>query len=161
MTPVTLFWQILDKICFAWNELTIASHISGFTFDVISLCFNFFHLLAPKPNLETNSFIIFTRPNPVLLVPGFGQVGYAKTVIFLWEIHSLKINHLTYCEITFIRGVPIFVVFVGRLIHEIKNPTNNETWEAVWHRYIAMLSSSDLDFLNQLHRVQLTILITK
>ena len=33
-----------------------------------------------------------------------------------------------YCEITFIRGVPIFV---GRLIHEIKNPTNNETWEAV------------------------------
>ena len=33
-----------------------------------------------------------------------------------------------YCEITFIRGVPIFA---GRLIHEIKNPTNNETWEAV------------------------------
>jgi hypothetical protein len=28
-----------------------------------------------------------------------------------------------------------FVVFVGRLIHEIKNPTNNETWESVWHRY--------------------------
>jgi hypothetical protein len=26
---------------------------------------------------------------------------------------------------------PIFVVFVGRLIHEIKNPTNNEIWEAV------------------------------
>jgi hypothetical protein len=38
---------------------------------------------------------------------------------------------ITYCEITFIRGVPIFVVFVGRLIHEIKNPTNNESWEAV------------------------------
>jgi hypothetical protein len=32
-----------------------------------------------------------------------------------------------YCEITFIRGVPIFV---GRLIHEIKNPTNNDSWEA-------------------------------
>jgi hypothetical protein len=30
-----------------------------------------------------------------------------------------------------IRGVTIFVVFVGKLIHEIKNPTNNETWEAV------------------------------
>ena len=42
-----------------------------------------------------------------------------------------------YCEITFIRGVPIFVVFVGRLIHEIMNPTNNETWEAVWHWYMA------------------------
>jgi hypothetical protein len=66
-----------------------------------------------------------------------------------------------YCEITFIRGVPIFVVFVGRLIHEIKNPTNNETCEAVWHRYIAMLSSSDLDFLDQLNRGQLTILMTK
>ena len=38
-----------------------------------------------------------------------------------------------YFEITFIRGtgVPIFLVFVGRLIHEIKNPTNNETWKAV------------------------------
>ena len=33
-----------------------------------------------------------------------------------------------YCEIIFIRGVPIFV---GRPIHEIKNPTSNETWEAV------------------------------
>jgi hypothetical protein len=32
---------------------------------------------------------------------------------------------------TFIGGIHIFVVFVGRLIHEIKNPTNNETWEAV------------------------------
>jgi hypothetical protein len=53
------------------------------------------------------------------------------------------------------------VVFVGRLIHEIKNPMNNETWEAVWHRYIDKLSSSDLDFLDQLHRGQLTILITK
>jgi hypothetical protein len=29
------------------------------------------------------------------------------------------------------RGVQIFVAFVGRLIYEIKNPTNNETWEAV------------------------------
>jgi len=43
----------------------------------------FVHLLAiaQKPNLEnflfiqTNSFIIFTCPNPVLLVPGFWQVG--------------------------------------------------------------------------------------
>jgi hypothetical protein len=40
-------------------------------------------------------------------------------------------NNRRYCEITFIRGLPIFVVFVGRLIHEIKNPTNNDTWEAV------------------------------
>ena len=28
-------------------------------------------------------------------------------------------------------GVPIFVVFVGRLIHEVKNTTYNETCEAV------------------------------
>ena len=26
-----------------------------------------------------------------------------------------------------------FMVYVSRLFHEIKNPTNNETWEAVWH----------------------------
>ena len=38
---------------------------------------------------------------------------------------------MNYYEITFIRGVPIFVVFMGRLTHEIKNPMNNETWEAV------------------------------
>jgi hypothetical protein len=41
------------------------------------------------------------------------------------------VNFFTYYAITFIRGVPIFVVFVARLIHEIKNPMNNETWEAV------------------------------
>jgi hypothetical protein len=41
----------------------------------------FFHLLARKSKLEnflfihTNSFIIFTCPNPVLLVPGFRQLG--------------------------------------------------------------------------------------
>jgi hypothetical protein len=33
---------------------------------------------------------------------------------------------MIYCEITFIRGVPIFVVFVGRPIYENKNPTNME-----------------------------------
>jgi hypothetical protein len=32
-------------------------------------------------------------------------------------------------------GKLIFVVFVCRLIHEIKNPTNNELLEAVWHWY--------------------------
>ena len=46
-----------------------------------SLCLNSFHLLARKRNLEkfqfiqTNSFMIFTCPNPVLLVSSFGQVG--------------------------------------------------------------------------------------
>jgi hypothetical protein len=35
-------------------------------------------------------------------------------------------------EITVICEVPIFVVFMGRLINEIKNPTKNETWEAVY-----------------------------
>ena len=33
---------------------------------------------------------------------------------------AMHIKTFTYCEITFIRGVPIFMVFVGRLIHEIK-----------------------------------------
>ena len=32
--------------------------------------------------IQTNSFIIFTGPNPVLLVPGFGQVGYIYTLGF-------------------------------------------------------------------------------
>ena len=48
---------------------------------------------------------------------------------------SLKDAKKNYFEITFIRGVPIFV---GRLIHLIKNLTNNEAWEAVWHQYIAI-----------------------
>ena len=50
-----------------------------------SLCINFFHLLARKPNLEkkklfiqSNSFVIFTCPNPVLLDLGFGQLGQRK-----------------------------------------------------------------------------------
>jgi hypothetical protein len=76
-------------------------------------------------------------------------------------VHYFSKTHAKYCEITFIHEVPIFVVIVGRLIHEIKNPANNETWEAVWHWYIAMLSSSDLNFLDQLQRGQLTILMTK
>jgi len=50
---------------------------------ICSLCLNFFHLLARKPNLEkcsiqTNSFIFFTCPNPVLLVPGFGSSNPAQ-----------------------------------------------------------------------------------
>jgi hypothetical protein len=73
----------------------------------------------------------------------FSQVRLSSTIfvykikLFLFqkmfEIPSLHyhFNIYTYCEITFIRGVPIFVVFVARLIHEIKNPTNNETGEAV------------------------------
>ena len=38
----------------------------------------------------------------------------------------IKLTVMIYCEITFIRGVPIFVVFVGRPIYENKNPTNME-----------------------------------
>ena len=45
----------------------------------LSLCLNFFHLLAKRPNLEL--FSIYSNKffhncqNAVLLVPGFGQVG--------------------------------------------------------------------------------------
>ena len=65
--------------------------INSLTFLIflrISLCLNFFHLLVQKPNLEKNSihsnkfFIIFTCLNPVLLVWGFGQVGYTNTAVF-------------------------------------------------------------------------------
>ena len=64
------------------NSLTFLIFLS------ISLCLNFFHLLVQKPNLEKNSihsnkfFIIFTCLNPVLLVRGFGQVGYTNTAVF-------------------------------------------------------------------------------
>ena len=56
-------------------------HVKVSNGKCLRLCLNFFHLLARKSNLEkflfiqTNSFIIFTCPNSVLLVPGFGQVG--------------------------------------------------------------------------------------
>jgi hypothetical protein len=50
----------------------------------------------------------------------------SKFVIFQYDSGYLVIfcHCGNYCEITFIGGVPIFV---GRLKHEIKNPTNNET----------------------------------
>jgi hypothetical protein len=50
-------------------------------------------------------------------------------------------------EITFFRWIPIlFVVFMGRLIHKIKNPMNNETWEAVGHQYVAIYCPGDLSY---------------
>jgi hypothetical protein len=52
----------------------LKDEVNNYTF---SLCLNFFHLLARKPNLEKKKylFLFFTCPNQVLLVPGFGQVG--------------------------------------------------------------------------------------
>ena len=47
---------------------------------------------------------------------------------FIQIVPFYMVCYFQYCEITFIRGVPIFV---ERLIRGIKNPTNNETWEAV------------------------------
>jgi hypothetical protein len=32
---------------------------------------------------------------------------------------------------------------MGRLIHKIKNPMNNETWEAVGHQYIVIYCPGD------------------
>ena len=32
----------------------------------------------------------------------------------------------------------LFVGYQFSWVNEIKNPTNNETWKAVWHRYIAI-----------------------
>jgi hypothetical protein len=61
----------------------------------------------------------------------FSYINGEYSASSILPIFSSIIYKNYYCEITFIRGVPIFVVFVGRLIHEIKNPMNNETWEAV------------------------------
>ena len=51
---------------------------------------------------------------------------------------NLLIDCSPFCAVVFytvksllFMGYQFFVVFVGRLIHEIKNATNNETWEAV------------------------------
>ena len=64
-----------------------------------SPCHNCFHLL-PKSQIQkerkiiqTNSFIIFTCPNPVLLVPGFVQVGQHKNCIYTDNI-KLKATEL-------------------------------------------------------------------
>ena len=66
----------------------------------------------------------FIRLCTILHATGFGQLPKFEDCKYSTELNK-------YCEVTFIRGVPIFVVFVGRLIHEIKNPMNNETWQAV------------------------------
>jgi hypothetical protein len=54
--------------------------------------------------------------------------GFKLTTLVLTTTYLTGSCKSNYCEITFIRGVPIFVVFVGRLIHEIKNPTTNKQW---------------------------------
>jgi hypothetical protein len=126
---------------------------------------NFYHIM-----LYTSPWSRFELTTSVVIGKGSCKFNYhmikATTALEIYMKSSKKCSDtthwlvfFTYCDITFICGVPIFV---GRLTHEIKNPTNNETWEAVWHRYyIAMLSSSDLDFRDQLHRGSLTILMTK
>jgi hypothetical protein len=75
----------------------------------------------------------------------------------------MKLERSTVKSLLFVGvHVPIFVVFVGRLIHEIKNPTNNETWEAARHRYNGKCCPRVTStFWDKLHRVQLTILMTK
>ena len=68
--------------------------------NIFSLCLNFSstHMKAKfrKKNLfiPTNSFIIFTCPNPVLLVPASGKWVNAKTAFYLYIILYPKFeNH--------------------------------------------------------------------
>jgi hypothetical protein len=86
-----------ETICY--NDIPLPLCIQLNT-QIVSLCLNFFHLLARKPNLEkkvlfiqTNSFIIFTCPNPVSLVTGFGQVGLREDCCFS-EIKHMSHLHL-------------------------------------------------------------------
>ena len=83
--------NLLEKSFWYKNKYCIIDFFFYYGYSVIyflysqytgSLCLNFFHLLARNPNLEkknlfiqTNSLIIFTCLNPVLLFPGFGQVA--------------------------------------------------------------------------------------
>ena len=71
--------------------ILILNYITFLVFAII------FHLLARKPNLEkkiifilANSFIIFTCPNPVLLVPASGKWVNAKTAFYLYIEIGLK-----------------------------------------------------------------------
>jgi len=64
------------------EDINIYNIVSNTVFHVYffySVCLNFFHLLAHKPNLEKKNLFIqtnsFTCSNPVLLVLGFMQVG--------------------------------------------------------------------------------------
>jgi len=77
---------------------------------IYSLCLNFFHLLSRKSNLEkkiifiqTNSFIIFTCPNPVLLVPGFEQVGYCEDCMYMC------VSAKTACICVLVRRLQVYV----------------------------------------------------
>ena len=61
-----------------------------------SICLNFFHLLARKPNfvIQANSFIIFTCLNLVLLVQWLQANGLAR------KLHDIcaKCLHYLYCK---------------------------------------------------------------
>ena len=95
-----------------YGYYSISSPLMNTFHYVNNLCLNLFHLLARKPNLEkkiifihTNSFIIFTCPNPVLLVPGLGQVISSKTVLTyenanLHLLNGLVIWRASYCCLT-------------------------------------------------------------
>ena len=74
-------------------------HINYSTFDFkssgrspSSLCINFFHLLAPKPNLEkylfiqTNSFIFFTCPKSSFTCPRLWASGLARRLSHLQKL---------------------------------------------------------------------------
>ena len=61
-----------------------------------SLCLTFFHLRAQKLNLkkkkfiQTNSFIIFACPNPVLLVKGFGGLAQ-RLLLYIYKLTLIPI----------------------------------------------------------------------
>ena len=66
----------------------------------VSLCLNFFPPICTKAKfrkkvlfIQTNSFIIFTSPIPVLLVTGYGQVGLREDCCFS-EIKRMSRLHL-------------------------------------------------------------------
>ena len=107
------------------------------------MCIFFYHRSFHNnysPTVRDISIQTFITKN--FFLPYFVALQFFKlcggNILFLlsWNIELQLLWKKIYCEITFIHGVPIFVVFVRRVIHEIKNPANNETWEAARHRYI-------------------------
>jgi hypothetical protein len=84
-----------------YGHYSISSPLMNTFHYVNKICLNVFHLLARKPNLEkkmifihTKYFIIFTCLNPVLLVPGMGQVISVKTVLTYENVNLTFLNGL-------------------------------------------------------------------
>ena len=110
------FWS--ENFCRSYETLTFS-----FNFNIVILC-----ECSSSELVDVGlKALIFSR-----------MIGHDMLLITLYHhlnstifVGVVGFNIFIYCEITFVSGV---LVFMNRLIHEIKNSTNKEIWEAVWPR---------------------------